>query len=84
MSCVQIQELRGKLAAAASDAARHEGQARECQQRCATLQEMRDSDAQMRASMAAERGQLSGMLAAAQQRAEAAHTAADELRQQVR
>ncbi|GLI66334.1 hypothetical protein VaNZ11_010114, partial [Volvox africanus] len=80
----QVNELREKLAAAASESARYAGRAEDWRQRCTTLESLRESELAMRNALAAEKAQLSALLATAQHKADMAQQSVEELQAQIR
>ncbi|GIL74377.1 hypothetical protein Vretimale_2099 [Volvox reticuliferus] len=80
----QVNELREKLAAAASESARHAGRAEDWRQRCTTLESLRESELAMRNALAAEKAQLGALLATAQHKADVAQQSVEELQAQLR
>lgn len=80
---VQAQELRDKLAHACAEAARQAARAEEASKRCAVLEEMRDHEAGLRVTLAAEKAHVAGLLSTAQHRTEQLQRVVEEAQQQV-
>ncbi|GIL74375.1 hypothetical protein Vretifemale_4306, partial [Volvox reticuliferus] len=68
-----------KLAAAASESARHADRAEDWRQWCTTLESVRESELDMHNALAAEKAQLGALLATAQHKADVAQQFVEEL-----